>query len=37
MSRGFDPVSRMEHELYLGREFQRAEAALAGGLAYVQD
>ena len=34
---GFRPLSRLEHALYLGREFQRAEAALVGGLEYVQD
>eukprot|EP00887_Chlorella_sp_A99_P002387 scaffold10.g2387.t1 len=31
------PVARLEHAAYLGRELQRAEAALLGGLAYVQD
>ncbi len=30
-------VSRLEHAAYLGRELARAEAALAGGAAYVQD
>lgn len=31
------PVTRLEHANYLGREFQRAEAALISGEAYVQD
>lgn len=31
------PVTRLDHASYLGREFQRAEAALLSGQAYVQD
>lgn len=31
------PVSRLDHALYLGREFQRAEACLESGRDYVQD
>lgn len=31
------PVSRIDHAAYLGREFQRAEAALLSGQAYIQD
>lgn len=31
------PVSRLDHASYLGREFQRAEAALLSGQEYVQD
>ena len=31
------PVTRIDHASYLGREFQRAEAALLTGQAYVQD
>jgi dihydropteroate synthase len=31
------PVSRLDHALYLGREFVRAEMALLNGEAYVQD
>lgn len=31
------PLSRLDHALYLGRELQKAELALALGLPYVQD
>lgn len=31
------PVTRLDHASYLGREFQRAEAALLTGSEYVQD
>jgi len=31
------PVTRLDHAAYLGREFQRAEAALLSGSEYVQD
>jgi len=31
------PVTRMDHAAYLGREFVRAELALASGQEYVQD
>lgn len=31
------PVTMLDHAAYLGREFQRAEAALLSGQAYVQD
>lgn len=31
------PISRLDHALYLGREFVRAEMALLKGEAYVQD
>ncbi|MGF1496864.1 MAG: DUF4346 domain-containing protein [Elainellaceae cyanobacterium] len=31
------PLTRMEHALYLGREFVRAELALISGGEYVQD
>ncbi|HEY9752911.1 MAG TPA: DUF4346 domain-containing protein [Coleofasciculaceae cyanobacterium] len=31
------PVTRLDHAAYLGREFQRAEAALFSGHEYVQD
>jgi len=31
------PVTMLVHANYLGREFQRAEAALAAGYKYVQD
>jgi hypothetical protein len=31
------PVSRLDHALYLGREFVRAEIALINGTEYVQD
>lgn len=31
------PVTRFDHAAYLGREFQRAEAALVAGTEYVQD
>jgi len=31
------PVTHLEHAAYLGREFQRAEAALLSGQEYVQD
>ena len=30
-------MTRLEHANYLGREFQRAEAALISGQDYVQD
>ena len=33
----FCPVTRLDHASYLGREFQKAEAALLSGQAYVQD
>lgn len=31
------PLSRLDHALYLGREFQKAEACLLNGTDYVQD
>lgn len=31
------PVTRLDHAAYLGREFVRAEVAMAAGQAYVQD
>lgn len=31
------PVTRIDHASYLGREFQKAEAALLSGQEYVQD
>ncbi len=31
------PVSQFDHAAYLGREFQRAEAAMLTGQAYIQD
>lgn len=31
------PVTRLDHASYLGREFQRAEAALLSGQEYIQD
>jgi hypothetical protein len=31
------PLSRLDHALYLGREFVRAELALINGTEYVQD
>lgn len=31
------PVTHLEHAAYLGREFQRAEAALFSGQDYIQD
>ncbi|MGC1196981.1 MAG: DUF4346 domain-containing protein, partial [Geitlerinemataceae cyanobacterium] len=31
------PLSRLDHALYLGREFVRAEIALTSGTEYVQD
>ena len=34
---GPHPVSCLDHALYLGRELQRAEAALESGADYVQD
>jgi dihydropteroate synthase len=34
---GSHPLSRLDHALYLGRELQKAEAALLAGEAYVQD
>ena len=34
---GSHPLSRLDHALYLGRELQKAEAALLAGDAYVQD
>ena len=33
----FCPVSRLDHASYLGREFQKAEAALLNEQEYVQD
>lgn len=35
--KGPHPVSCLDHALYLGRELQRAEAALEAGADYVQD
>jgi dihydropteroate synthase len=34
---GPHPLSCLDHALYLGRELQKAEAALASGREYVQD
>ena len=34
---GSHPVSRLDHALYLGREFQKAERCLIDGSDYVQD
>ena len=34
---GPHPLSRIDHALYLGRELQKAEAALDSGVDYVQD
>jgi len=34
---GPHPLSRLDHALYLGRELQKAEAALLAGEPYVQD
>jgi dihydropteroate synthase len=34
---GAYPISRLDHALYLGRELQKAEAALLAGQPYVQD
>jgi dihydropteroate synthase len=34
---GPHPLSRLDHALYLGRELQKAEAALESGRDYVQD
>ena len=34
---GPHPVSRLDHALYLGREFQKAERCLIDGSDYVQD
>ncbi len=34
---GPDPLSRLDHALYLGRELQKAELCLLQGLPYVQD
>jgi len=34
---GPHPLSRLDHALYLGRELQKAEAALVAGQPYVQD
>lgn len=34
---GPHPLSRLDHALYLGRELQKAEAALDSGAVYVQD
>lgn len=34
---GPHPISRLDHALYLGRELQKAEAALESGATYVQD
>lgn len=31
------PISRLDHALYLGRELQKAEAALRSGESYIQD
>lgn len=35
--KGPHPLSRLDHALYLGRELQKAEAALESGHDYVQD
>ncbi len=34
---GGQPLSRLDHALYLGRELQKAELCLIEGLEYVQD
>ena len=34
---GSHPLSCLDHELYLGRELQKAEQCLRDGSAYVQD
>ena len=34
---GPHPLSRLDHALYLGRELQKAEAALESGADYLQD
>jgi hypothetical protein len=34
---GVQPISRLDHALYLGRELQKAEYCLDQGLEYVQD
>ncbi|QPN57513.1 DUF4346 domain-containing protein [Synechococcus sp. CBW1107] len=34
---GQAPISRLDHALYLGRELQKAEAALRSGDSYIQD
>lgn len=34
---GPHPLSRLDHALYLGRELQKAELALASGEEYIQD
>ena len=34
---GVHPLSRLDHALYLGRELQKAEAALEADVDYVQD
>ena len=34
---GPHPLSRLDHALYLGRELQKAEQCLLGGVDYVQD
>ena len=34
---GPNPLSRLDHALYLGRELQKAEQCLSEGRAYVQD
>lgn len=34
---GPHPLSRLDHALYLGRELQKAQAALESGADYVQD
>jgi len=34
---GPHPLSRLDHALYLGRELQKAEAAMLAGQPYVQD
>jgi dihydropteroate synthase len=34
---GLQPLSCLDHALYLGRELQKAEAALESGADYVQD
>lgn len=34
---GTQPITRLDHALYLGRELQKAEQALESGQPYVQD
>jgi dihydropteroate synthase len=35
--KGPNPISRLDHALYLGRELQKAERCLVQGLPYIQD